>query len=115
MGRKVRSKNSKITLKVILFILEQQPFEKKISSVLRWPGSHIYEGCTSASSLPIVHIKAEQRERIMYVHRIIYADWDEKKLRVPRGRSEKGDSWTEDPMNPRKPKETLGINYYVIL
>lgn len=35
MGRKVRSKNSKITLKVILFILEQQPFEKKISSVLR--------------------------------------------------------------------------------
>jgi len=51
----------------------------------------------------------------MYVHRIIYADWDEKKLRVPRGRSERGDSWTEDPMNPRKPKETLGINYYVIL
>lgn len=50
----------------------------------------------------------------MYVHRIIYADWDEK-LRVPHGRSERGDSWTEDPMNPRKPEETLGTNYYVIL
>lgn len=65
--------------------------------------SHICEGGTSASSLLIVHIKAAQKGRVIYVHRIIYADWDEKRLRVPCGPSEQSDSWTEDPTNPKKP------------
>lgn len=41
MGRKVRSKNSKITLKVILFILEQQPFEKNKFCVKMTRKSHL--------------------------------------------------------------------------